>query len=393
MNIKKYKSVKKRTRKKNATDYVRKFGSPDRILFGIVFLLIIFGLIMIANAGILQAVVRYNDPNAFLKKQLLAVIIGFISLLILQKIDYHVFRRYSVWILMFATILLTLVFVPGIGVEKGSYTAHRWINVAGQSFQPSEAVKLAVILYFSAWCSSKGVKKIRDFKEGFVPFFVTLTIISSLICLQPDVGTMGIIIVIATSIFFFAGANIKHLISLTLLAVLVLAVVVSTSEYRMSRVMTFLHPEDDALNSGYQINQAYTAFGVGGLFGLGPGHNKVPLPEPVGDSIYAVIGEEFGFLGAVLLLLVFLFLLFRIFRIAMLSEDMFGRLVAGGIGVWIVGQGIMNMGAISGLIPLTGIPLPFISYGGSSIFLMLSSIGIVLNISRQGQNVTNVRIS
>ena len=380
--IEKYKKKEKFKKTKENLVNVKGGVGPDRVLFGTVFFLIIFGLIMIANAGILQAVVRYSDPNAFLKKQLFAVIVGFVSLLILQKIDYHVFRKYSVWILMFATVLLTLVFVPGIGVEKGSYTAHRWINVAGQSFQPSEAVKLAIILYFSAWCSSKGVKKIRDFKEGFLPFFVTLGIISFLIYLQPDVGTMGIIIVIATSIFFFAGANIKHLIGLTLLAVLVLAVVVSTSEYRMSRVMTFLHPEVDALNSGYQINQAYTAFGVGGLFGLGPGHNKVRLPEPVGDSIYAVIGEEFGFLGAVLLLLVFLFLLFRIFRIAMLSGDMFGRLVAGGIGVWIAGQGIMNMGAISGLMPLTGIPLPFVSYGGSSVFIMLSAVGIVLNISR-----------
>ncbi len=394
MNIKKYKSVKKRTRKKNATDYVRKFGSPDRILFGIVFLLIIFGLIMIANAGVLQATIRYDDPNTFLKKQLIAVVIGFVSLLILQKIDYHIFRKHSLLILTMAIGLLLLVFLPGIGIKKdSSYTAHRWINVAGQSFQPSEAVKLAVILYFSAWCSAKGVKKIRDAKEGLQPFLIILGVVSFLIYLQPDVGTMGIIIVIATSIFFFAGANLKHLVGLTLVAVLVLGMVVSTSEYRMNRVMTFLHPESDALNSGYQINQAYTAFGVGGLFGLGPGHNEVHLPEPVGDSIYAAIGEEFGFLGAIALLLVFLLLLFRIFRIAMLSEDMFGRLVAGGIGVWIVGQGIMNMGAISGLIPLTGIPLPFISYGGSSIFLMLSSIGIVLNISRQGQNVTNVRIS
>lgn len=394
MNVRKNKNPKKYIRKQENRNYVKKFGSPDRILFGVIFLLVIFGLIMIANAGVLQATVRLHDSNFFFRNQLISVVVGFISLLILQKIDYHIFSKYAIWILVVAIGLLFLVFLPGIGVETGSsYTAKRWINVAGFSFQPSEAVKLAVILYFSAWCSAKGAQKIRDVKEGLQPFLIILGVISFLIYLQPDVGTMGIIIVIATSIFFFAGANIKHLIGVFFVGIVLFGVVIYTSEYRMSRVMTFLHPENDALNSGYQINQAYTAFGVGGVFGLGPGHNEVHLPEPVGDSIYAAIGEEFGFFGAVALLFVFLFLLFRIFRIAMLSEDMFGRLVAGGIGVWIVGQGVMNMGAISGLMPLTGIPLPFISYGGSSVFLMLSSIGIVLNISRQRQNITNVRIS
>ena len=394
MNIKKHrKKVKKRSQGKKVgtknenKGIFRQFGSPDRILFGVVLLLVAFGLMMISSAGILHATIRFDDPNFFFRNQAIAVAIGFILLLIFQRLDYHIFRRYAFLILIFAIGSLILVLLPGLGGESTSYTASRWINIGGFSFQPSEAVKLAVILYFSAWCSGKGVEKIRDVKEGLVPFLSMLGIISILIYLQPDVGTMGIIIVIATAIFFFAGANIKHLILIGISGIIVLSVMIYTSDYRMERFKTFLNPESDVLNSGYQIQQAYIAFGSGGMFGLGPGHSRqkgLYLPEPVGDSIYAIIGEEFGFIGVTILLFLYLFLLWRIFRIAILSEEMFGRLVAGGVGVWIVGQAMMNMAAISGLIPLTGIPLSFVSYGGSSIVLMLIAIGIILNISRQG---------
>ncbi len=395
MNIRKYRKKGKKhnklSKKSKSKGIFKEFGSPDRVLFGMVLFLIIFGLMMIYSAGILYATIRFDDSNFFLRNQAISVIIGFILLLILQRVDYLIFKKYAFLILIFAIGLLTSVFLPGLGVESGhSYTASRWINLGGFSFQPSEAVKLAIILYFSAWCSSKGIEKIRDIKEGLVPFLITLGIISFLILLQPDVGTLGIIVVIAMIIFFFAGANIKHLVSISVVGAILLSIIILVSPYRLKRVNVFLHPESDPLNSGYQIQQGYIAFGSGGLLGLGPGHSKqkgLYLPEPVGDSIYAIIGEEFGFVGTTALLLIFFLLLWRIFRIAMLSQEMFGRLVAGGIGVWVVGQAIMNMAAVTGLMPLTGIPLSFVSYGGSSIVLMLASIGILLNISRQNKQV------
>ncbi len=393
MNIKKHrKKVKKRSQSnkvvtKNENGGIfRQFGSPDNMLFGVVLFLVVFGLMMVSSAGILHATIRFDDPNFFFRKQIVAVVIGFLLLFVLQRLDYRIFRRYAFFIMIFAIGSLILVFLPGLIGDTSSYTASRWINIGGFSFQPSEAVKLSIIVYFSAWCSSKGIEKIRDLKEGLFPFLSILGLISFLIYLQSDVGTMGIIIIIAISIFFFAGANIKHLVYIGILGITILSLAVYTSEYRMERLNVFLNPESDVLNSGYQIQQAFIAFGSGGMFGLGPGHSRqkgLYLPEPVGDSIYAIIGEEFGFIGSAILLILFLFLLWRIFRIAILSEEMFGRLVAGGIGVWIVGQAMMNMAAISGLMPLTGIPLSFVSYGGSSMVLMLVAIGIVLNISRQ----------
>ncbi len=393
MNIKKHrKKVKKRSQsnkvvtKNENSGIFRQFGSPDNMLFGVVLFLVVFGLMMVSSAGILHATIRFDDPNFFFRKQVVAVVIGFLLLLVLQRLDYRIFRRYAFFIMIFAVGSLILVFLPGLIGDTSSYTASRWINIGGFSFQPSEAVKLSIIVYFSAWCSSKGIEKIRDLKEGLFPFLSILGLISFLIYLQSDVGTMGIIIIIAISIFFFAGANIKHLVYIGILGITILSLAVYTSEYRMERLNVFLNPESDVLNSGYQIQQAFIAFGSGGMFGLGPGHSRqkgLYLPEPVGDSIYAIIGEEFGFIGSAILLILFLFLLWRIFRIAILSEEMFGRLVAGGIGVWIVGQAMMNMAAISGLMPLTGIPLSFVSYGGSSMVLMLIAIGIVLNISRQ----------
>ncbi len=378
--------TKKRRHAKIKAGIFASHGEPDRLLFGVVILLVVFGLMMIASAGIVYGDTRFGDPYYFFKQQVLGVVIGMIGLFVLQRVDYHVFRRWSFLIFVGTLFLLVLVLIPGIGVD--AYGASRWIAIGPLTVQPAEAVKLAMILYISAWCAGKGVAKIRDVHEGFIPFLMIVGGVSFLILMQPDVGTMGMIVLIVMSIFFVAGARISHLLAMLGGGFILLVALIKAAPYRLARFTTFLHPDSDPQGAGYQIKQALIALGSGGVFGVGLGHSRqkaLYLPEPVGDSIYAIIGEELGLIGAVVLLLVFLFLLWRLIRIAQRAPDLFGRLIVGGVSVWIIGQALMNIAAITGLMPLTGIPLSFISYGGTSIVFLLVAIGIVLNVSRQAR--------
>ncbi len=371
---------KTRTTKKKQIDY----GSIDSLLLGIVMILILIGLIMIASAGIAYGEARFDDPYHFLKRQMIYVVIGLGALFITQKIDYHFFRKWSFVIFMGAIVLLILVLIPGIGGDV--YGASRWIKIGPLSFQPSEAVKLALILYFAAWFASRGTKTVRKFSEGVVWFVGVLLLVGGLIMLQPDMGTMMMITVIALAIFFLAGARMRHITAIIASGIVLLFILIKSAPYRAERLMTFLNPSLDPQGAGYQINQALLAIGSGGVFGLGLGFSRqkhLYLPEPVGDSIYAVIGEEIGLFGGLIIIFLFMGFLLRGLKIANNAPDVFGRLVAGGIVVWIVFQSLFNIAAITGLVPLTGIPLPFISYGGTSIVFMLMAIGILLNISKQ----------
>ena len=358
-------------------------GKFDGFLFIVIVMLSMFGLLMISSSGSVYAMDRFGDLSLFFTKQVKYLLLGFVILLIMQKIDYNKFRKLSLYIFIASIVLLIMVLISNIGISGNGAT--RWIKIGGFSFQPTEFVKLSVILYFSAWCASRG-EKIKDLKEGLVPFLIMLTIVSIPIAMQPDIGSLSFIVLISISIFFLAGASLKHLFLIGIAGTIIFSIFVFSSEYRMERVNTFLHPELDPNDSGYQIRQASIAIGSGGLYGVGLGHSKQSkglfLPEPVGDSIFAIISEEFGFVGSVTLVFVFLFLIWRIFKIAMLSDDIFARLVVSGIGIWIVGQAYMNIMAITGLMPLTGIPLSFISYGGSSLIAMMMAMGIILNISR-----------
>jgi cell division protein FtsW len=227
--------------------------------------------------------------------------------------------------------------------------------------------------------------KAADFFEGFVPFMALLSIVSFLIIKQPDTGTLGLIFLIALSIFFASGASITHIMYLFFGGLAFLGILIKMAPYRMQRFLVFINPEHDPQGVGYQMTQALIAIGSGGFFGLGLGQSRQKfnyLPEPVTDSIYAVLGEEFGFIGTTVIVLLFLFIAWRGFRIAYNAPDVFGRLVAVGIVSWIVFQALINMSAITGLVPLTGIPLPFVSYGGTSLAVLLSAVGILLNISK-----------
>lgn len=356
----------------------------DKPLLLTLFSLLGIGIIMIASAGVVYGKVRFGDEYYFLKQQLLGLGVGLVFLFIFQKIHYTVWKRFVVPIFILALILLILVFIPGFGTSV--YGATRWIQLGPvPSFQPSEVMKFAIILYLSAWLSGKGSARTADFFEGLVPFLALLSVVGFLIIKQPDTGTLGLIFLVSLAIFFASGANIVHIFSLFLGGFFFLFILIRMAPYRMQRFLVFMNPEHDSLGFGYQMTQALLAIGSGGFFGVGLGQSRQKfnyLPEPVTDSIFAVLGEEFGLLGTAAIVALFLFLAWRGVRIALRAPDEFGRLLAIGITSWVVFQAFINIAAITGLIPLTGIPLPFVSYGGTSLAILLAAMGILLNISK-----------
>lgn len=357
----------------------------DKILLFSVFALIAFGLVMIASAGVIYSQTRFSDQYFFFKRQLFfGVAPGLFVLYFFSKFDYHRLKKIATPFFLVSLVLLILVFVPGVGTKI--YGANRWVQLGPISFQPSEMAKLAIILYLAAWLESKGHRKLRDFFEGLLPFMVILGIAGFLIIKQPDAGTLGVIMLTALAIYFVSGAKISYIFGIILAGIGGLAVIIKMAPYRMNRFLVFLNPETDPQGIGYQINQALLAIGSGGIFGAGLGHSRGKfnyLPEPVGDSIFAIIGEELGLIGVGLLVIFFVVLALRGYKIAKNSIDDFGKLVGVGLTSWIIFQAFINISAISGIIPLTGIPLPFISYGGTSLVFLLAGVGILLNISRQ----------
>lgn len=359
--------------------------SCDKYLLFSVLFLVAFGLLMITSASASYALVRFDDQYIFLRRQFIfGVIPGLLALFFLLKIDYHIWKRWSVVAFLLALILLGLVFIPGLGTS--AYGATRWLDLGPISFQPSEFAKLAIILYLAAWLSSRGQKKIGSVFEGLLPFLFILGCIGFFIYKQPDLGTFLLILGISFIVFFSAGGQLKHIFGLGVFTSIAVFFMIRSASYRWDRVMVFLNPELDPQGKGYQISQALIAIGSGGLLGVGLGQSRQKfnyLPEPVGDSIFAIIGEELGFIGAAATVLIFFFIVWRGFRIASRAPDEFGRLLAVGIVSWIGLQAILNIGAITGIMPLTGMPLPFISYGGTSLAFSLAAIGLLLSISKQ----------
>jgi cell division protein FtsW len=302
---------------------------------------------------------------------------------VVQKIDYRFWKKVALFLFVINIICLILVFIPGAGLNFQG--ASRWIRLGFFSFQPSEMLKLTMILYLAAWLEGRKEKR-TDFFEGFIPFLAIIGMVGFLIIKQPDMGTLGIILIISLAIYFVSGAKMVHLLSMFGLGSLAFYMLVKFESYRMNRLLVFMHPELDPRGIGYQINQALLAIGSGGFWGLGLGHSRQKfnyLPEPVGDSIFAIICEEIGMIGAIILILLFLTLAMRGLKIAKNAPDMFGRLVAVGITAWIIFQALINISAITGLMPLTGVTLPFVSYGGTSIVFVMVGVGILLNISKK----------
>lgn len=366
---------------------------PDYVLAIIVLILVVFGLVSIASAGIFISFEHFGNSYYYLQHQILyGVLIGTVVWIIVSKIDYHKWIKVSPFLLLATFVLLVAVFIPQVGIEHGG--AKRWINLGFTSIQPAEIVKLIFILYLAAWLEKRG-KGIKDFYYGFLPFIFTLCMIALLIILQPDVGTLAVISMTAITIYFIAGANLWHIFTLGIGGILVFLGLIKLAPYRMARFTVFLNPELDTQGIGYQINQALLAIGSGGLLGLGLGHSRQKynyLPEVIGDSIFAIIAEELGFIFCVALIILFVILAYRGFKIAMGAPDKFGRSVAAGITTWFVLQAFINIASMIALVPLTGIPLPFISYGGSSLVFSLAGVGILMNISKytlEGRTVSS----
>ena len=361
-----------------------KSHQPDYKLIITVAVILIYGLVMLASASSVISFEKFGDSNELLVHQLLyGVLIGIVGFLVASKVDYHVWGKVAFILLAFNLLLLVAVFIPGIGYEYGG--AKRWINLGFTLFQPTELLKLTFILYL-ATLFSKNNAGIKDTTYGLMPFLIILGSIVLLIMLQPDMGTMTTIAITAIVIFFVAGAPIKHLIWIFLGASGLLFLLIKLAPYRVARFSVFLNPELDPLGIGYHINQALLAIGSGGIFGLGLGHSRqkyLYLPEVTGDSIFAVIAEELGLFFVFILIALFLYFLRRGLKTAKKSPDLLGKLIAVGIVSWIVIQAFINIAAMVTLVPLTGIPLPFISYGSSALVTALIAVGILVNISKQ----------
>lgn len=310
---------------------------------------------------------------------------GLLFFIAKTKVHYKILRKYAFYILVAALVINCLLFVPGLGFEHGG--AKRWINLGFTTFQPSEILKIGFIIYFAAWLS--GVKdKVRTLKFGIMPFMVIIGILGILLLTQSDTDTLAVIFLTGLAMLIAAGARFRHVLLMLLVAGICLGGIIFARPYAMQRITTFINPEADPYGAGYQIQQSLIAIGSGQFFGRGFGQSIQKfnyLPEPIGDSIFAVAAEEFGFFGSVVLITLFLFFGFRAFKIASKVEDQFGGLLIIGIVILILIESFMNIGSMLGVIPLSGQPLLFVSHGGTALVIALMEAGIILNISKHAR--------
>lgn len=308
--------------------------------------------------------------------------LGLAAMAVASRIPYRTWRAVALPLLLVSFVLLALLFVPQLGFSAGGAT--RWLRLGPLTFQPSELLKLAFIVYLASWLDARR-RDVASVSYGMIPFVIMLSVVGVFLLMQPDMGTLFVIVVTAGLLYFLGGGKTSQVVTLVLLGFVMFYLLVQLAPYRFDRVRVFLNPGLDPQGAGYQITQAAIAIGSGGFFGLGFGRGLQKyqyLPEPMGDSIFAIFTEEMGFLGAVALVALFFLLFLKCWRVAREAPDVFGRLLALGIALGIMTQAFVNMAAISGLLPLTGIPLPFVSYGSSALLVTLASMGIVMNISR-----------
>mgnify|MGYP004472905569 FL=1 len=351
-------------------------------LFISVILISLFGVIMIYSSSYIWAGYKYNDPYKYLKNQGLFFIIGIFLMIIVSNIDYKKYYKFSNKLLLFCIILLILVLIPGIGtVRNGSRS---WFGIGSFGIQPSEFTKLALIIFTSKYLSNNE-NSMKNFKKGVFPILGLTLIIFGIIMLQPDFGTGTILVMTIIGILFVAGLNIKIFIRFGLFGVIGVIGLIIIAPYRLKRILSFLNPWSDPLGSGFQIIQSLYSIGPGGLFGLGFGNSiqkHFYLPEPQTDFIFSIISEEFGFLGILIISFLFLTIFYNSLKISIKCNDLFGKYLAFGITFGMIFQTILNLSVVVGLIPVTGVTLPFLSYGGSSLLISMASIGILLNISK-----------
>ena len=361
---------------------VPRTSSYDLVLVAVVLALTLIGIAMVYSASGVRAHDALDDPRYFLGWQSLWAALGLVGMLIATRIDYHHYRMLALPILAIAIVLLAVVLIPSFGTNVNG--ASRWLRVGPVGLQPAELTKLALILYLAAWL---GARRDRVTSPGVLVGVLLVTgVLTGLVFLEPDLGTAIVIGTIALVMYFAAGARLRVFAALGSLAIVLALAAGLSSAYRLQRILTFLDPWSDPRDSGYQAIQSLYGLALGGLFGegLGAGREKFGyLPYPYTDSIFAILGDELGLAGTLTVIALFLVLGYRGVRIALRAPDATGALIATGVTTWLVFQAWVNMAVVASLLPMTGITLPFISYGGSSLCVGLISVGILLNVGRQ----------
>jgi len=361
-------------------------GSPDYLIAGTVAVLVVLGVLAVYSSSFALGLLEFGDANYFVVRQVVFAALGGIAMYVLMRCDYRNLRVISPLLMLAAIFGLFAVLVPGIGLERNGAT--RWIAIGGPipPLQPSEFAKLALIIYVAAWLAGRG-DQMKTFWLGFFPCVLLVGFVAGLVMLEPDLGTAIVLVLTTMTLVFVAGASLTHVAAFAGVGGVVASMLIMAGEYRTDRIFAFISAEDDPSGRGFQTLQLLIALGSGGVHGLGLGASRQKffyVPGAHTDGIFAIIGEELGFIGAAVVILLFAFLMIRGFRVVLRARDDFGSLLAVGIVSWVGYQALINIGGITRAVPLTGIPLPFLSYGGSALMAMLAGIGILLSVSRYG---------
>ncbi len=355
----------------------------DKSLMTAMFMLIAAGLVLLFSASSVVSYARFGNTYHYFQSQIFGLAVGLVGFFVAYRINYRVWKKYAFFFLIASILLLVMVFIPGLQAEHG--TARSWINIFGQSFQPSELVKLSFLIYLATWLEAKK-EDLGNFASGTFPFLIVLAIIGVLMYAQPDLGTLFIIVSSAVIVFFVGGGKLQHLLLAGALGVIGLLLILNVgSAYQSDRFKCLKDPSFSTQDKCYQINQSLIAVGSGGWFGRGLGQSRqkfMYLPEVWGDSIFSIAAEEIGFIFSTLLLLLYLFIFYRGLLIARAAPDLYGSALATGIVAWLAIQTFLNIGGMINLIPMTGVPLPFVSAGGSALMSALIAMGILVNISK-----------
>lgn len=355
---------------------------PDMWLLGAVAGLLGLGIVMVLNVSYFQAGMRYGDPYLFFRKHLVSVGFGLCVMLLVSRIRLELLERWAVVMLPLCMLALLLVLTPGIGVERGG--ARRWIALGGFSVQPSEFVKLGVVLFLARWISQRR-DRMESFTNGIIPALVCVGICSALIMAQPDFGSTVIIGALALLMLYVGGARPLHIGGLVMLGVVGIVAAIQVAPYRMRRLLAFLDPFEHAQDGAWQLVQSLIAVGSGGVTGVGLGQSKQKmafLPEAHTDFIFALVGEELGLIGALIVLTLFVVVAVRGFRVAARHPDSFASLLAFGLTAVLILSAVVNIGVVVGLLPTKGLPLPFLSYGGSALLVTMIEVGVLASLSR-----------
>lgn len=360
------------------------FGHPAVLIPLVTGALLVLGLVMILSASSVSSFATYGSSFWFFRRQLLWALIGLVGFFFFRRLDYRRLKNFGYVLLAASVGLLVLVLVPSIGITSGG--SARWLGLGPFSFQPSELAKLALVLFAADVFSRKEERTFRELSHTVMPMVPALIVLAVLVMMQPDLGTTLLLGAIGFGMLFVAGARLRHLVPIGVLGIAGGGALALGSAYRRERILAFLNPWADPLDTGYQTIQSLIALGSGGLFGVGLGASRQKwsyVPNAHTDFIYAILGEEMGLLGTIAVLGLFAFLAYLGIRTARRAPDRYGMLLASGVTIWISVQALVNMGAVTAALPITGVPLPLVSFGGSSLVVLLSAAGILSNIALQ----------